>query len=77
MSEVLRQRLIEEPLGLDALSAATGVAKWSLSRFMQGKGGLTTLSTDKLFTYFNLRVVEGPRRTGRRAKRPASAKKGR
>lgn len=66
--EALREKLVETGMTYHQLSQATGVTRPSLIRFLNGTTGLQGTTVDKLFRYFDLKVVEaGP--TTRRPKR--------
>jgi plasmid maintenance system antidote protein VapI len=71
ITEVLRQTILESGMPLQALAAATGVDRASLSRFVAGKRSLRLDMADKIAAYFKLEV----RRPGKT--REKSDKKGR
>jgi plasmid maintenance system antidote protein VapI len=57
ITDVLRRAILDSGLSLLHIAKETGVQRASLSRFVRGKNSLRLDVTDKLATYFGLRLM--------------------
>jgi transcriptional regulator with XRE-family HTH domain len=62
MTEQLRDEIRRSGKSLGRLAQESGVSAGQLSRFLNGKRGLTTAALDKLFQTLELRVTKQRRR---------------
>jgi plasmid maintenance system antidote protein VapI len=58
ISDALRRRVIESGVSYKALSRATGVARASTQRFVDGRQSLRLDMADRLAAYFGLALGE-------------------
>lgn len=62
ISEALREAILNSGETRYAIAHGAGVEQASLSRFIRGQTGLTTVSLDRLGLYLGLAVVSRKRR---------------
>lgn len=58
LSEILRQKMLEEGTPYRVLAARLGLPVCCVWRFLSGRGGLNLASIEKLMQHYRLAVVE-------------------
>jgi len=68
LSEILRQRMLEEGLPYKKLARKLGLAPCSVHRFLTGTGYLRMKAAERLMQHYGLAVIELPQRRGQAEK---------
>jgi len=68
LSEILRQRMLEEGLPYKKLAKKLNLAPCSVHRFLTGAGYLSVPTAERLMQHYGLAVIELPRRRGQAKK---------
>lgn len=69
-SDQLRSAIRDSGLSVYAIAQSTAIDKAVLSRFMNGKSGLSVTSIDRLCTVLGLRLVSETELSKKRKRRP-------
>jgi plasmid maintenance system antidote protein VapI len=66
ITDVLRRTITDSGVSYKALSGATGVARASIQRFVDGRQSIRLDMADRLAAYFGLNVAKYVARPGRK-----------
>lgn len=66
-TDQIRRAIHRAPVSRYRLCHDIGLAESTMSRFMNGKGGMSMVMLDKIAAYLDLHLVSGPRRPSKEA----------